>query len=278
MNIMHNHDHDLIFSVANADLEGSALDDAIAEIAGCAECSTELEFQRSGTELLAAVAAPSLAIDERNALRANLQEQLGLVMPEPVVAAPRRKGIRNWGPIAVAAVALTGVVFVAPQLGLLGGSADTDDFAASATTAAQEESAPADVQSLSSADDAGAFKDEATVTSVASAAPADTIASATAEGIDGQAMYYFDQLDIEELAALQADPSDTTLERALVPTADECADSGLDEFGAETAAPLAAGAFEGVDAVAIVYEVAGRQEPLIAIHDAMTCEVLTSTR
>lgn len=280
MNIMHNHDHDLIFSVANAELNGSDLDAATAEIAGCAECSMELEFQTSGTELLAAMATPSLAIDERNALRASIRDQLGLVAPQPVAVAPQRKGIRNWGPIAVAAVALTGVVFVAPQLGLLGGSDDAADFAATANTtfAPQEEGALAPVQSLSSADEAADLKEGSPDTSVAAGTPADTIASAAAEAIDGQAMYLLEEFTIEDLETLQAGPQDATLERGLVPTADECADSGSDEFGAETATPLAVGSYEGAEAVAIIYEITGRQDPVIAIHEAMTCEVLASTQ
>ena len=277
MNIMHNHDHDLIFAVANAELAGSDLDAATAEIAGCADCSMELELQLSGVALLAEVARPSLALDERNALRASIQDQLGLVAPQPVVAIPRRKGIRNWGPIAVAAVALTGVVLVAPQLGLLGGSDDAADFTASATIATQEEGALAPVQSLSSADEAADLKETPPETSVA-AAPADTIASATAEAMDGQAMYLLEELTIEDLETLHTNPPDVTLERGLVPTADECADSGLVEFDAEIAMPLASGAYEGIEAVAIVYEFSGQQEPIIAIHDTTTCEVLASTQ
>lgn len=274
---MHNHDHDLIFSVANAELDGSDLDAATAEIAGCAECSMELELQLAGVALLAEVARPSLALDERNALRAGIQDQLGLVAPQPVIAAPRRKGIRNWGPIAVAAVALTGVVLVAPQLGLLGGSDDAADFTASATIAPQDEGALAPVQSLSSVDEAADLKEAPPEESVA-AAPADTIASASAEAIDGQAMYVLEELTIEELEALQTNPPDVTLERGLVPTAVECADSGLEEFEAEIAMPLATGAYEGVEAVAIVYEFSDQQDAIIAIHDATTCEVLASTQ
>lgn len=282
---MHNHDLDLIFSVANDDLSDSLLDSAMTEIASCEECSRELDLQRSGAALLAAVTPETLSVRERDSLRSSLHSELGLVVPDSAPAVPVQNRWRNWSAIAVAAVVLTGVVLVGPLLGLLRGSNDSgtsdgfDQSFAAATIAPADESLSAETQSLSSADSAGSDDKSTSTTALAGEAPPADAAPPEVAAITSEApsLYLVQQLTLESLETLFSEGGADGEEPTFVRFAQECADSGRDALGALEAMPLAVGTYVDTDAIGIVYWLEGQPDPIFVIHDIETCEILDST-
>jgi hypothetical protein len=137
---MHDHDHELIAALAEGPLDGARSVSAEASLAGCPECLTELEAQRTALRALRQAPAPTLTELERARLHRAVGGELGISSPH------RSLYTFPWGAIAVAAAALVGLALAGPVLFGLGGrderASPVPAAQGSATTAAAAE-APA---------------------------------------------------------------------------------------------------------------------------------------
>ncbi len=132
---MHEHDYEIIMTLAEGTLDEASAATAAAEIAACAECSSDLEIQRFAIAALADTPAVYLTAKESADLRTSLHRELSLA--RPMETRPKRSfSWAKWVPVAgVAAVFLAAVAFF-PGMG--GDSDDAADeiVAAAETTAA----------------------------------------------------------------------------------------------------------------------------------------------
>ena len=136
---MHDHDHELIAALAESALDARSVG-AEAALAGCPECLTELEVQRTALRALRQAPPPGLTELERARLHRAVAEELGISPPHRLP-----KSI-SWGAIAVAAAAVVGVALAGPVLFGLGGGAEqlsTEQAAPAPTTAAATEATAA---------------------------------------------------------------------------------------------------------------------------------------
>lgn len=144
---MHEHELDLIMALAEGSLSGAELEAAEATIAACDGCGAELSAQRLALAALHDAPVPALTELEGARMRRALRDELGLVTPEPVAAAPSRRTI-PWQRLSVALSAAAVVllfVAVVPALDLFrGGADDSADVALAPTTEVAAESAPDD--------------------------------------------------------------------------------------------------------------------------------------
>ncbi|MGH8945874.1 MAG: hypothetical protein ACRDVL_06985 [Acidimicrobiia bacterium] len=141
---MHNHDHELIAALAEGALDASQPTGAEAVLAGCPECLTELEAQRTALRALREAPRPTLTDLER----VRLHRAVAGVLDIP----PKPRSVRTipWGIIAAAAAAVAGLALAGPILFGLDGPGEqgfapaAQREAPTATTAAA-----ADAESLS---------------------------------------------------------------------------------------------------------------------------------
>ncbi len=140
---MHDHELDLIMALAEGSLTGADRAAAEARIAACDGCAAELAAQQLALAALRDAPAPALTDLEAARMRRTLRDELGLVTPAPISAAPRRSRF-TWQRVSVAlSAAAVLVLFIAivPALDLFGGGADdmADTVAFATTTAATAE-------------------------------------------------------------------------------------------------------------------------------------------
>ena len=158
---VHHHDPDRIMALAAEELTDTEARLATAEVAGCEQCSTDLEHQRVAFAALSALGhdpAAALTDLESRRLRRSLLEALAPAAAAPAAApdVTRRRGL-SWGPlVAVAAVFLAVVVGGNVIRSLSAG--DDDDagaeiVAADTATTAAPSSGPPTAEALTEATD-----------------------------------------------------------------------------------------------------------------------------
>lgn len=173
-------------ALAEGTLGEAAATAARAEIAGCAECSRDLELQRLALSQLNELPAVYLTATESAWLHDTLKRELDLA---PVAAAPRRArpAWGRWIPIAAAAAVLLVVVVSVPNLLGGGDDASTEVLSAADTTttaAAAEEAAPAPrVAGEDTAQPESVMQSGAAPTTAASAETTTTAATETTEAM-----------------------------------------------------------------------------------------------
>lgn len=141
---MHEHDTDLIISVARGQLDDAMAATAEAEIAACARCRADLELQRSAIDALDAAPRVYLTAKESARIRTAVRNELGLQTP---VAVPRPRRRRfPLAALAGAAAVVLAVVVAGPVLDIFGTDADqpraTSNEAFAPTTSTAESSIP----------------------------------------------------------------------------------------------------------------------------------------
>jgi hypothetical protein len=134
---MHNHDLDLVASLAEGRLPAGAAATAEKDINECSRCSSELVAHRTALEALAEAPRPTLTEAEAVVLRSSVAEAIGLNLSPPVPGPPKRKV--PWGAIALAGASLAAIVAVVPVMGLLSTSADDDAGEVVAATFAEQD-------------------------------------------------------------------------------------------------------------------------------------------
>jgi hypothetical protein len=138
---MHNHDDELIAALAESALDARSVG-ADAALAGCPECLTELEAQRTALRALREAPPPGLTELERARLHRAVAEELSISPPH------RLPKTISWGAIAVAAAALVGVALAGPLLFGVGGSAEQPLSEQAAPAATEPTAAPEDAAEL----------------------------------------------------------------------------------------------------------------------------------
>jgi len=138
---MNDQDRDLILALAAGQLSKADAEAASARIASDPELVAELMGQELAISSLSTVPAMALTASERDELRSNLIAQLNLAAT-PVAAAPAKRTMKWWQPVAglaVAAAVVAAFVILPANLG----SDDASDAALQpdpATAAVEEES------------------------------------------------------------------------------------------------------------------------------------------
>lgn len=174
--MMHEHDFDLIATIAEGAMSLDEQTAAEASFAPCEECRTELQLQREALQAMRASSAASMTDLERAALRRNVAAALTPVATRSD-STPTIPWFQRLMPAMAAAAALLVVVGVGSVLVNGAGDADTAaDIAAETTTTAAttEESLRAGTDEESDGDLGGAAFDdvaETTTTPMAAAAP-----------------------------------------------------------------------------------------------------------
>ena len=186
---VHHHDPDRIMALAAEELTDTEARLATAEVAGCEQCSTDLEHQRVAFAALAALGhdpAAALTDLESRRLRRSLLETLAPAAAAPAAApdVTRRRGL-SWGPlVAVAAVFLAVVVGGNAIRSLSPG--DDDDAGAeivaadTATTAAPSSGAPTAEALTEDTDDAESRQSPETTAAASADGDDETLFSAGA--------------------------------------------------------------------------------------------------
>lgn len=113
---MHEHDQELIMALAEGTLTPDAAAAASADIATCAECTSDLELQRIALDALEEAPAVYMSAAESARLHKTLQRELGLPAPAPA----RAQSQPVWGRVAGwafgAAAVFLGAVLLLPAL------------------------------------------------------------------------------------------------------------------------------------------------------------------
>ncbi len=297
---MHDHDPDLIMSLAEETLDAGAAASAEAELAGCERCTADLALQRAS--LAATTSAPRAWLTELESarLRRALRTELDLVTaPAPV---PRRRFL----PVAVlggAAAVLLAVVLALPALENLGGSdEDTVAFATTTTTATTEnaagaitaaptapalEAAPAPADAPT--EDAAAGADEAFGRAQSTPTTAAAATTAAPEGTIVLALTVADEAGLEAIRetwiAEGGDPAltffaleseyESTIAAASRYAA--CGDAGIATIPEATEyVTLGVGEFEGDEAVFLGYLTDPIEDGVVIAHGVQSCEVLAT--
>jgi hypothetical protein len=301
---MHEHDFDLIMSVAEGTLGESDATRAEAEISGCAQCAEDLALHRMALDALGEAPRVYLTATESARLRAAVRADLRLpTAPDRSRAVLQRRRLR-FGVLAGAAAVLLAVVVAAPMVNLLDGEGSTaydDAFAPLAPALDQESDA---------AFEAGGAEPPAPAPApVASESDSSLLAPAPAPAPAEEGLPRLrDDVDIAELksavAAAQGAPLPTALADAgllaerggtesAVPAEDPSAPEGtplpdIDRLGTAACdpeslpgAPAGAAAtivgvldFDGASAIAIAYVSEADGVVRVVIVDSATCEVL----
>lgn len=126
---MHEHDQEIIMALAEGSLDPDSVSRATAEIAGCADCSRELEFQRIALDALGNAPAVYLTAAESAALHDRLHHDLRVIPPSP---RPVQSSFAwgRWAGLALGTAAVFVVAFlVLPNL-FVGGSDDSAETVA----------------------------------------------------------------------------------------------------------------------------------------------------
>lgn len=277
---MPRYDPELIAALADGTLDPEVAARLEREIAADPQSAAELAAQRAAREALQMAPPPRLSDAERFSLHEAVAAAVNLDLEPQAAAEPRPRRRVPWGPIAVAAASLAGLLVAVPLIGLLsvGGDDATLETVAFATTAAatpDPSTMPAaapeiDEEMLVMADDA-AENGEAGAPSeyaaeMSTTAPATTAAPETTifrSRLDGEAVLEEFLADADLLAELQAEPpdgdycvaeagdlADDTLARA-TRFAAEVGDAVVWYTIGEDGAPLRVLVFDPVDCVLI---------------------------
>jgi hypothetical protein len=116
---MHDHNPDLIGSLAEGSLGEVEAGAAAESIAGCEECLAELAAQRLALAAIAAAPRPGLSMAESADLRRTVADAVGL---SPAPQAQRSR--RPWLGLATAAAVVVALIAVAPVVNLLSTGSD----------------------------------------------------------------------------------------------------------------------------------------------------------
>ena len=228
---MHKHNPDLIMALAEETLGGTAAAAAASEIAGCEQCSSDLDLQRRALAAIEDTPRVYLTATESASLREAVRQDLRLTVPRETArrSRPRRFPL---GALAGAAAVLIAVAVAAPALNLLG-SGDNDSEQGVALPALSAAPAPRA---------ADAADDEPLSATVEAQSPAATRAPAVEDGLPSAGA----SADIEsELSApLRELKSDIDLEelRASFAQAGESGVSRMLDLYAESTLTLGADA------------------------------------
>ncbi|MEN8041237.1 MAG: hypothetical protein ABFR95_07000 [Actinomycetota bacterium] len=156
---MNDQDRDLIASLAEGRLSGSAAEDALSRIEADPEFASEYAAQIAAIDFLDSAITPIMTAAERETLHANLADQLGLEPATPVVV-PEKHKTPWWQPVFGLATAAAVVAAVVILPGTFGG-ADSADVAAvrnfdeeEASTSTQESLARGDTELTDESDGA----------------------------------------------------------------------------------------------------------------------------
>lgn len=167
---MHEHDHDLIATVAEGLLAAELAFAAEAEISACPQCSADLASQRLAIDALGGIGPVAMTSAEAASIRNAVAGVLGLA--DPVAPAPRRARRSPWPAIAIAA-GLAGIITIVPALGLLTPGDDDSSAMTVAASLTREESATANDDALEGAP----LEDAATPTASATAESGEELAA-----------------------------------------------------------------------------------------------------
>lgn len=271
--IPHEHDHDLIMSLAEGRLAGDA-DDARSELERCTECAADLAAQEAALAALGDLRQRNdaeLTEFESASLRRHLDRELGhrRISDRTATTKPRRSF--SWAPVFSVAAVLLALLLVAPALDLLGGgdAGSGDAFDAAVDEVGAGTDAPA-VEQMTVTEDAGSVSEFAP-------APPTTVSAAADGAVDEATTQLFAILD-----AVEVSEGDTTALRSAVSGAftyssasppDACVEEGEAAVdGAVFSSTLGVVVLvPGEPARTItVHQLAGGDYVVVA-HDAQTC-------
>ena len=295
---MHEHDLDIIMALAEGALDPHSA--AAEEVAACAQCSEDLEFQRTALGATGEAPRVYLTAVESSQLRHAVRSRLNLQTEGGGSPAPTKRRRLRLGALVGAAAVLLAVVIAGPALNLFGGSGETGDTqnvalapeAADLATAAPTPAptqAPRGLTGISPAP-APAATPAPAMAEIAPTEAADT-ADASAE--------FVGQLDLDVLRQGLIGRGDKTVEDVLAtaafrviqpePAADPAPTStGLllrvlcdlesvaVPYASSPSTILAFTEFEGREAVLVLYQGPSDEAPSLALLDAATCELLLS--
>ena len=142
---MHEHNEEIIMAIAEGALDDVAATAAHAEIAGCAECTRDLELQRLALSALEEAPSVYLTAAESSRLHQGLKRELTGIKLSP---APRKPRVAwgKWLPALAGTAAVFLVVFMILPGVMGGGDSDSSDVTTASATettaaAATEQSA-----------------------------------------------------------------------------------------------------------------------------------------
>ena len=281
----HEHDHDLIMSLAEGAIDAADAAAAEASLAGCPSCREDLRLQREALAFLATAPSPAMTDLERARLRRAVRHHLPA---QPAVAEPpRRQRFRLVTALGGVAAVLIAAVVIAPQLGSFGGD-DADELIAAGapeTEAAEATEAPTGAESAQDDLTNLAASTDEVVEAPEALRDADRLTTETYSQFDTA-----DPPTLETVAAVvAAERREGSLEPA-PPGQVEGAQGGTAAFDAAACQDAARAALvdEGATLDQLVvgfWEVAGVDAAIVAYimdddsvvavaHDAATCEVL----
>jgi hypothetical protein len=301
---VHHHDPDRIMALAAEELTDTEARLATAEVAGCEQCSTDLEHQRVAFAALAALGhdpAAALTDLESRRLRRSLLETLTPAAAASVAApdVSRRRGL-SWGPlVAVAAVFLAVVVGGNAIRSLSPG--DDDDASAeivaadTATTSAPSSGAPPAEARTGDTDDAQSRQSPETTAAASADGDDETLLSAGATEATTVVLTVADlglmwdevmsgRLDAEESASLGDAPdlaskvADVLAGRAaFAGVADDACGGAAAAFVGEPAETAIVGTVVLVDIGESVLTVTAAPDGTarLLVHDPVSCTVVT---
>ena len=294
---MHEHDQDLIMTLAEGALGPEETTAARAEIAACRQCADELVLQQTAFRALREAPDAALTEFESHRLRRNLKRELGIASAPAVQVVQRRRFL----PVAVlggAAAVLLTVVIAGGALQSLRGSGDDDAGFAVAAADATSTTASAQVESaeVPQAGDSvtGDFVAETSADERAAGGDAAAGVTTTAQPDTSPPQLAFvssaDDLDTLRgiLAAEGGGDPELTKDLALGHFLDAAIllpDSAL-VCGAETLSTipdavgyfaLAAGEIDGIEVIVVAYVTEEIENSVVIAHDAATCEPMATS-
>ena len=311
---MHDHDVDLILSLAEGGLSDEEAKAAETELAACPECSVELAAQRAALAALHAAPRVEMTAAERDLLHRELRRELRLE-EEPRAAPPAGRRARWLAPLAglaTAAALVLAFVVVLPRNG--------DEAVPVAATAAPEQlgaQEPAPSEDVAGDPHAAAgepptLEAEQTATTTATVQDADSPVFAAALADDETELFHLGPEDTVDVAAFgTALPSLEELAthldgsepiyhlaskaRTLAPATEEldyvtlnrCTSVGLEFFPDEDAqvysSTVATGDLDGQEVLVVTYAIGSPSEDgsleepsseVLVTLDPETCDVI----
>lgn len=285
---MHHHDIEIIMALAEGSLDPEAAAAAQIDVASCAECSLDLEMQKSALASLDEIPQAALTEMESARLRRNVRQELGITRPTAETVTPKRRRM-PLAALGTAAAVLVAVVVAAPALNMIGGSSDDSEEPleqALTTTAAAFQ---ADAANPSDLELGGAAEGIAE----ASQAPATTFAAATTTLAPPEApslvAYFADVPDLADLLEAVADAefdADNSRSLARSVSGDTTREGQLDESilcssitisnedNFIEAFQIARGQIEDREVVYVVYLAENLEESALIVHASDNCEEL----
>jgi len=295
---MHEHDLDIIMALADGALDPHSA--AAAEVAACAQCSEDLELQRTALRATGETPRVYLTAVESSQLRHAVRSRLNLQTQGGGSPAPTKRRRFRLGALAGAAAVLLAVVIAGPALNLFGSSGETGDSqnvafapeAAELATAAPT-AAPTQAAHGGAAASAAPAPAATPAPALAEIAPSDAAATADSPG------EFVDKIELDALRQRLIGRGDTAVEDVLLNPAYRvlqqysAADPALTSralllrvlcdlesvavpYAASPATIIAFTEFEGREAVLVLYQGPSDEALSLALLDATTCELLLS--